>query len=66
MTLPLHCTYMGQPIDTLTKEELLEALERAIQHIEDLRRFAEEERELTRLLRKGARGLAAAHILRAE
>ena len=40
---------MGHRLDTLTKEELLEALDRAIQDIDTLRRIVAEEREADKL-----------------
>ena len=56
-------TYKGQPIDTLTKDVLLEALNRAMQHIEDLRRFAEEDRAIEAVFTDTAQRLACPHVL---
>ena len=42
-------TYMGHRLDTLTKEELLEALDKAIQDTDALRRIVAEGQEADKL-----------------
>ena len=45
-------TWKGRLLETLTKEELLQALSVAIRHIHDLQRWVHEERELRNLFQE--------------